>query len=357
MMRRGDGRQMKQVKLGIIGAGRIGKLHAENMRGLPQAQVRAISDLYPDSLQSWADASGLPGVRVSGSYRDILDDAEIEAVLICSPTDTHIDLIKEALQAGKHIFCEKPISFNLRETAQIVELVKAKGLKFQTGFNRRFDHNMSRVQELVRAGRIGEPHLLRITSRDPEPPPESYIASSGGLFIDMAIHDFDLARFMMNSEVVEVYAQGAVLIDPVFAKHDDIDTATISLRFASGALGVIDNSRKAHYYDQRVEVFGSEGCLSIQNDTPNTAELHTAAGVYRDKPLYFFLERYTGAYVRELESFVQAIAGGADVPVSAYDGYQAELIAHAAKLSLRERRPVALQELEVALQQQQWAQE
>ncbi|WP_028560276.1 inositol 2-dehydrogenase [Paenibacillus pinihumi] len=334
---------MEQIKLGIIGAGRIGKLHAENLKNLPQVKIKAISDLFADSIKDWAASCGIE--NVSNDYRNILQDEEINAILICSPTDTHISIIKEAAEAGKHIFCEKPISFNLQETAEIVELVKKHGVKFQTGFNRRFDHNMSRVEELVRAGKIGDPHMLKITSRDPAPPHPDYIPSSGGLFIDMAIHDFDLARFMMNSDVVEVYAQGAVLIDPAFAKHNDVDTATISLRFANGALGVIDNSRKAHYYDQRVEVFGSEGCLTIQNDFPNSAELYTNDGVYRDKPLYFFLERYNNAYIKEIQAFVEAIVANDLVPVTANDGYQAELIAHAARLSIKENRPVALKEL------------
>ncbi|MBJ6362449.1 inositol 2-dehydrogenase [Paenibacillus sp. GCM10012307] len=334
---------MEHIKLGIIGAGRIGKLHAENLKNLPQVKIKAISDLFADTIKDWAASCGIE--NVSKDYQSIIQDEEIDAILICSPTDTHISIIKEAAEAGKHIFCEKPISFNLQETAEIVELVQNHGVKFQTGFNRRFDHNMSRVQELVRAGKIGDPHLLKITSRDPAPPHPDYIPSSGGLFIDMAIHDFDLARFMMDSDVVEVYAQGAVLIDQAFAKHNDVDTATISLRFANGALGVIDNSRKAHYYDQRVEVFGSEGCLNIQNDFPNSAELYTSEGVFKDKPLYFFLERYNNAYIKEIEAFVDAIVANNLVPVTANDGYQAELIAHAAKLSLKENRPVALKEL------------
>ncbi|WP_027092732.1 inositol 2-dehydrogenase [Cohnella thermotolerans] len=342
---------MSKVRIGIVGAGRIGKLHAENLRQFKDVEIRAISDIFADQARGWAAQNGIE--RVTEDYRDILSDPDIDAILICSPTDTHVDIIKEAANAGKHIFCEKPISLDLSKTVQVLQWVKQAGIKFQLGFNRRFDHNMSRVNELLKAGKAGELHILKITSRDPAAPPESYIRSSGGLFADMAIHDFDLARFLTGSDVEEVYVQGAVRVDPVFAECGDIDTAVTTLKFKNGVLGVVVNSRQAHYYDQRVEAFGSAGTIAIQNDTPSTVEwFSSAGGVRRETPLYFFLERYKEAYVKEMRCFVDAVLNDEQVPVDVNDGYQAELIAFAAGISLREKRPVLLAEAEARLAQE-----
>jgi myo-inositol 2-dehydrogenase/D-chiro-inositol 1-dehydrogenase len=254
-------------------------------------------------------------------------------------------LIERAAAAGKHVFCEKPISFDLSRTKSAIEAVERAGLQLQTGFNRRFDPNFSRVRELIATGQIGDPHIIKITSRDPAPPPYEYIQVSGGLFVDMAIHDFDMARFLSGSEVEEVSVAGAVLVDPKIGELGDIDTAITTLRFSSGALGVIDNSRKAAYgYDQRVEVFGSKGQVHVQNEFPNSAELSTEQGVSRDKPQYFFLERYKESYRKEISDFIQAIRTGSPTSVTGYDGLQAERIAQAAKRSLVEKRAVKLSE-------------
>jgi myo-inositol 2-dehydrogenase/D-chiro-inositol 1-dehydrogenase len=341
---------MKQLNIGIIGAGRIGKIHAENLIRHPQARVVAISDLFAGpELNEWAAKSGIPAV--TNNSLDILDNPDIDAVFICSSTDTHVPLIKSAAERGKHIFCEKPVSMDLQQTEEAIEAVRRAGVQLQVGFNRRFDHNFKRVREHVRSGAIGDTHLIKITSRDPEPPPEAYIKVSGGIFMDMMIHDFDMARFLSGSEVEEVYAQGSVLIDPVFAAYEDIDTAIVTLRFASGALGVIDCSRKAAYgYDQRVEAFGSLGSSKAENDYPNTAVLTTAGGVQSDKPLHFFLERYSAAYIEETEQFINCLLQGEKVPVNGQDGWQAERIARAAKLSLREGRPIKLSELESTIE-------
>ncbi|MBD2869319.1 inositol 2-dehydrogenase [Paenibacillus arenilitoris] len=335
---------MDKVRIGIIGAGRIGRIHAENMLRRPDAEVAAISDPFADDkLREWAAARGIG--RVTRDSGDVMNDPSITAVFICSPTDTHVPLIKQAAAAGKHIFCEKPISMDIEQTKEAIEAAEAAGVKLQVGFNRRFDHNFRRVREVARSGQVGQPHLVKITSRDPEPPSMAYVRSSGGIFMDMTIHDFDMARFLSGSEAVEVHAYGSVLVDPSFAECDDIDTAIVTIKFANGALGVIDNSRQAVYgYDQRVEVFGSGGSATAANDYPNTAEIHTADGVLRDKPLHFFLERYNEAYVLETAQFVASIACGTDVPVSGQDGYQAELMALAAKCSLRLGRPVKLAE-------------
>jgi len=340
---------MNDVKIGIIGAGRIGKIHTDNLLHLPNVRIAGIADVQADSaLREWAAARGIS--RVTDDSLGFIRDPGLDAVLICSLTDTHVPLIREAARAGKHIFCEKPVSMDVRETMKALGETEKAGVKLQIGFNRRFDRNFRRIRELVSEGKVGEPHIIKITSRDPAPPPEGYIGKSGGLFMDMAIHDFDMARFLSGSEVEEVYACGKVRVDPVFARYGDVDTAVTTLTFKNGAIGVIDNSRKAVYgYDQRVEVFGSGGSVSADNDFPNTARMSTAEGIFRDKPLHFFLERYREAYREELRMFVESIVAGTDVPVSGYDGLQAELIALAAGLSCRSGRPVRLEEaLEMA---------
>ncbi|WP_054023849.1 inositol 2-dehydrogenase [Bacillus sp. FJAT-28004] len=336
---------MKKIKIGIIGAGRIGKIHADNLRRHPQAEIVAISDLFAGpELTEWALERGIP--FVTKDSEELLANPDIDAVFICSSTDTHVPLIKRAAQQGKHIFCEKPVSMDIRQTEEALEEVRKAGVQLQVGFNRRFDHNFKRIREHVQAGAIGETQLIKITSRDPAPPPEAYIKVSGGIFMDMMIHDFDMARFLSGSEVEEVYAQGSVLIDPVFGKHGDVDTAIVMLRFANGALGVIDCSRKAVYgYDQRAEVFGSKGSAAATNDHPNTAVLSTEEGIISEKPLHFFLERYNTAYIEETEQFINVLLQGGDVSVSGADACQAERIALAAKLSLRDNRSVKLSEL------------
>lgn len=333
----------KQLNIGVIGAGRIGRLHTENLLNHPQVKVKAIADLQIDHARAWANGLGIP--LLTQDAEQIISDPGIDAVFICTSTNTHIDMIERSAKAGKHIFCEKPISFDVRGTRLALQAASDSGVKFQLGFNRRFDPNFRRVREIVASGQIGDPHLIKITSRDPSPPPHDYIKVSGGLFMDMAIHDFDMARFLSGSEVDEVYVQGAVLVDPTIGELGDVDTAVIMLRFRNGAIGVIDNSRQAAYgYDQRVEVFGSLGQVNVQNDFPNSAEISTAGGVYRDKPKHFFLERYEVAYRLEIESFIKAIVNNENVPVSGEDGYQAELLADAAKKSWLEKRPVSLSE-------------
>ncbi|SFJ88184.1 inositol 2-dehydrogenase [Thermoflavimicrobium dichotomicum] len=336
---------MKKVKIGVIGAGRIGKLHAENLLHFPQVELKAVSDVYLENVSAWADKLGIP--RVTGDYREILEDDEIDAVFVCSSTDTHVSIIMEAARAGKHIFCEKPISFEMEQTKKALKSVKQAGVQLQVGFNRRFDHNFRKVRESIISGKIGNPHIIKVTSRDPAVPPKEYIQKSGGIFIDMTIHDFDMVRYLSGSEVEEVYVQGEVLIDHVFAECGDIDTAVTVLKLKNGAIGVIDNSRKAVYgYDQRVEVFGSKGCITVDNDYPNTALISTAEGVYQDKPKYFFLERYHHAYLEEVKSFIESVLEDRPVLVDGHDGLQAEMIAHAARRSWLEKRPVKLSELQ-----------
>ncbi|NLM74082.1 MAG: inositol 2-dehydrogenase [Clostridiaceae bacterium] len=332
----------KRIKVGVIGAGRIGKIHTENIKYfIPDAEVVAVSDINVEAIRSWAEGLGIP--KIVNDYKEILKDPEIDAVLICSSTNTHSQISIEAAEAGKHIFCEKPIDYDLDRIDAVLKAVEKAGVKFQVGFNRRFDHNFKKVRDLILEGKIGDPHIIKITSRDPAPPPIEYVKVSGGIFLDMTIHDFDMARYLSGSEVEEVYVNGAVLVDPAIGEAGDIDTAIITLKFKNGAIGVIDNSRKAAYgYDQRIEVFGSKGCVSADNDTPTTTVLSTEEGVVSDKPKYFFLERYTESFVTEVKYFIDAVVNNKPTPVGGIDGLNSVLIGLAAKKSLEEGRPVKL---------------
>ncbi|HYE84162.1 MAG TPA: inositol 2-dehydrogenase [Clostridia bacterium] len=335
----------KTIKIGIIGAGRIGKLHAENISyNVPGVEIKTIADVFADKISDWA--LGLGVKNVVKDYHEILNDPEIDAVLICSSTNTHAQISVEAAEAGKHIFCEKPVDLSIDKIKKAIDAVEKAGVKFQVGFNRRFDHNFKRVRDLVLEGKIGQPHIVKITSRDPAPPPAEYVKVSGGIFLDMTIHDFDMARYLSGSEVEEVYVQAAVLVDPAIGEAGDVDTAIITLKFENGAIGVIDNSRKAAYgYDQRVEVFGSKGSAAASNDTPTNTVLSTEEGVYSDKPLYFFLERYKNSFIDEMKDFFSAIINDKATPVTAIDGLKPVLIGLAAKKSLAEGRPVKLSEI------------
>lgn len=332
----------KRIKVGVIGAGRIGKIHTENIKYfIPDAEVVAVSDINVEAIRSWAEGLGIP--KIVNDYKEILKDPEIDAVLICSSTNTHSQISIEAAEAGKHIFCEKPIDYDLDRIDAVLKAVEKAGVKFQVGFNRRFDHNFKKVRDLILEGKIGDPHIIKITSRDPAPPPIEYVKVSGGIFLDMTIHDFDMARYLSGSEVEEVYVNGAVLVDPAIGEAGDIDTAIITFKFKNGAIGVIDNSRKAAYgYDQRIEVFGSKGCVSADNDTPTTTVLSTEEGVVSDKPKYFFLERYTESFVTEVKYFIDAVVNNKPTPVGGIDGLNSVLIGLAAKKSLEEGRPVKL---------------
>ena len=323
----------KKLRIGIIGAGRIGKLHATNlMRSVPMAELAAVSDVYEPAAKELAEKLNIPAYY--SDYRKILEGETIDAVFICSSTDTHSPISIEAAKAGKHIFCEKPIDHDLDRIAEVLDAVKAAGVKYQVGFNRRFDRNFRHVHEVVKNGGVGNVHIVKVTSRDPEAPPISYVKVSGGIFVDMAIHDFDMVRYLSGSEVEEVSAVGTCLVNPEIGAAGDVDTCIITLRFKNGALGVIDNSRQAVYgYDQRVEVFGSKGCITADNETTNNTTLYTADGVSKEKPLWFFLERYNDAYIQEEVDFVDACLNDKPTVVGAFDGLQPVKIAIAAKKS------------------------
>jgi myo-inositol 2-dehydrogenase/D-chiro-inositol 1-dehydrogenase len=306
----------------------------------------AISDIIVEAAEKAAAELGVPVVYQD--HRRILDDRSIDAVIICSSTDTHAQMIEEAAQAGKQIFCEKPIALDLGRIDQALAAVERAGVKLQVGFNRRFDPNFRRVQEIVATGEIGIPHVLRITSRDPQPPPIEYVKVSGGIFLDMTIHDFDMARFLMGSEVDEIYAAGGVMVDPAIGAVGDIDTTIITLRFANGALGAIDNSRRAVYgYDQRVEVFGSDGMVAVSNNTPDSAVVSSADGVHGPLPLFFFVERYTESYIVEMRAFVECVLQDKAPPVTGTDGRIPVVMGYAALKSYEENRPVKLSEIKM----------
>src|SRR5512141_1032089 len=334
------------LRFGVIGAGRIGKIHAEDLATrIPGALVAAIADVDLKAAQDLTDR--LHVLVATEDYQAILSDPNIDAVAICSSTDTHADIIAEAAAAGKHIFCEKPIALHLDKIDSALDAVEKAGVKLQIGFNRRFDPNFRKLRAMVAEGKIGTPHIIRITSRDPAPPPLSYVKVSGGMFLDMTIHDFDMARYLSGSEVVEVYAAAGVMVDPGIGEAGDVDTAVITLYFANGAIGTIDNCRKAVYgYDQRVEVFGSEGMVQAHNNTTDNDVYFSADGVESAKPLYFFLERYMDSFIAELKDFVQSILDDTTPPVVGMDGRIPVIIAMAAKKSYLEHRPVKLSEIE-----------
>ena len=334
-----------RLNIGIIGAGMIGKVHAENLAyRIPEANPLIIADINEKAARETAARCNIP--KMTTDYQEILADSEVDAVVICSSTDTHARIIGEAAQAGKHIFCEKPIDFSLAKIDQALALVNKAGVKLQIGFNRRFDANFARVRQAITSGEIGEPHLLHIISRDPEPPTPEYVKTSGGIFMDMTIHDFDMACFLIDSEVEEIFAYGGVRIDPEIGKAGDLDTVLILLKYADGTLGTIDNSEKAAYgYDQRVEVFGSKGAIQIANNYPNSATISTGESIHRELPLYFFVERYVDSYIAEMRAFVRAVLEDKPTPVSGADGRLPVVMALAARKSYDENRPVRLAEI------------
>ena len=336
---------VRKLQFGIIGAGRIGRVHAETLSfRLPNTTVRAIIDTDCKAARSLAERCSIPAIAESAEQ--IMADPEIDAVVICSPTGTHADLMVSAAQAGKHIFCEKPISLQLECIDRALKAVDASGVQLQIGFNRRFDSNFKRVRDAVAGGEIGVPSLMHIISRDPAPPPLSYVRTSGGIFMDMTIHDFDMARFLMGDEVEEIYTAAGVMIDPEIGKAGDLDTAVLVLRFRGGAIATIDNSRKATYgYDQRVEILGSLGKIETENRYPNQASISTADNVRRDLPLNFFMDRYEQSFVTEMESFATAILEGHPTAVSGIDGRITTVMALAARKSYDERRPVRIEEV------------
>jgi myo-inositol 2-dehydrogenase / D-chiro-inositol 1-dehydrogenase len=333
------------LRVGVIGVGRIGRMHADLLaRQVPDAAVAAVYDADRGSARDVADALGVPA---ADSVAELLGADDVDAVAICSSTDTHAGLLVAAAEAGKAAFCEKPISLDLAEVDRALDAVDAAGIPFQIGFNRRFDPAHQSVRDAVASGTIGAPHLVRISSRDPAPPPLSYVKVSGGIFLDMTIHDFDMARYVTGSEVVEVFARGALRVRPDFAEADDVDTALVTLVHEDGCLTAIDNSRRAVYgFDQRVEVFGAEGMAASENPPAHSGVVRTADGSRSAALPFFFLERYVPSYLREWAAFVEAVRTGTPPPVTTADARAPLVIGLAAWRSLRERRPVEVAEVE-----------
>ncbi|OGO20324.1 MAG: inositol 2-dehydrogenase [Chloroflexi bacterium RBG_16_48_8] len=335
----------REITLGLIGAGRIGRVHAESLaHRIQNIKLAAVADISLETAEKCADDFQIP--KATKDHYQIFENPNIDAVVICSSTDTHAQFIVEAAEAGKHIFCEKPIDHDLAKIDSALEVVEKAGVKLQIGFNRRFDPSFKKVRDLVAAGKVGTPHVIRITSRDPGPPPIDYIKVSGGIFLDMTIHDFDMARYLIDSEVEEVYAVGGVMVDPRIGKAGDIDTAVVVLNYQNGAIGVIDNSREAIYgYDQRLEVFGSGGSVAALNKTPDESVLINAEGAHASKPLYFFIERYAESYIAEMQEFVDCLREDREPSVTGVDGRVPVVMGLAAWKSYRENRPVKLSEI------------
>ena len=322
------------VNVGIIGAGRIGKVHVESIcTQVADAKVKMLADPFMnEQTEKWAKDMGVEAV--TKDYKEILADPDIDAVLICSSTDTHSPISVEAIKAGKHVFCEKPIDHDVAKIKEVIDALKESNVKYQVGFNRRFDHNFEAVQKAVADGKIGDTHIIKITSRDPEPPCADYVKVSGGIFLDMTIHDFDMVRFLAGCNATEVYVEAAVLVDPAIGEAGDVDTAVITLKMENGAIAVIDNSRKA-------------GMVAVSNDSTSSAVISNADGVTGEKPLYFFLERYMAAYAKEIKCFIEAIENDTDTPLGVMDGLEPVLMGLAAKKSLEEHRPVKISEITV----------
>ncbi len=331
------------VRIGLLGCGRIGYMHAELLsRRVQGTTLAAVYDVFSEAAASVAEAYG---AQHASSAAELIEADDVDAVAICSSTDTHIDLLVEAAAAGKPAFVEKPLSLDLAEVDRGIAAATEAGIGVQVGFNRRFDSAHRHVRDRVAAGEVGDVHLVRISSRDPDPPPISYIEVSGGIFCDMTIHDFDMARFVTGSEAVEVYATGGVRVDPAIGEAGDLDTAVVIVTHANGAITTIDNSRRAVYgYDQRLEAFGSAGMACSDNPTSATASYWDADGSHGRPLPYFFLDRYIPSYEAEWNAFVAMVHGGPS-PVTLADGRAPLVMGLAAWASVREGRPVPVAEI------------
>ncbi len=330
----------RQVAIGVIGLGAIGRVHGQNLASLvPGATLAAVADIDRAAIEAFTAQCPFPAAHED--YRDLLADPAVEAVVICSPPDTHAQIIEEAAAAGRHILCEKPIDCDLTRIDRALAAVQKAGVKLQLGFNRRWDANFLHVHDVVASGKIGRPYILHITSRDPRLPATSQSKASAGLFLDTTIHDFDIARYLMGSEVTSLYVLGGNGL----AESGGIDTALVSLRFASGAMGTIDNSVTVYGYDQRVEVFGSEGAIAVENERPHHATLTDREGSHTALPLHFYVERYAGSYLAEASAFVDCILRDTEPAVTGTDGRMATIIGLAAQRSYDEGRPVTPSEV------------
>ena len=330
------------VRFGLLGAGRIGRVHARAIGADPRARLVAVADAMPEAAAEVAKAYGADVRRIEA----IEAAGDIDAVVICTPTTTHADLIERFARAGKAVFCEKPIDLSLPRVRDCLKVVEGAKAKLMVGFNRRFDPHFRAVRQAIDEGRIGKVEMVTITSRDPGPPPLSYIATSGGIFRDMTIHDFDMARFLLGEEVETVQASASVLVDPAIGKAGDYDSVSVILTTPSGRQAVISNSRRASYgYDQRIEVHGEKGAVTAENQRPVSIEVATAGG-YTRPPLHdFFMTRYVDAYAAEIAAFVAGVADGAPLTPSGADGLAALALAEAALASVESGRAVRVADI------------
>ena len=332
--------EKKHVVLGLIGAGRIGKMHAENILShVPNAFLKSVADPHLD--KSWAARVGIP--EQLNDVNALLNDPEIEAVVIATPSSTHVSMIQLAAQAGKHIFCEKPIALSPIDIGKAIDAVNKANVKLQVGFNRRFDPEFRKVRQFVQSGEIGDIHIIKITNRDPIRPNLDFIPDSGGLFLDFSIHDIDTLRFISGCDIVEIYATGAVLVDPEIGKLGDIDTALVTAKLDNGALCQIDLSRETKYgYDQQLEVLGTKGCASVHNTSPTNSSLATVNGIKKDKPFFSFVERYKEAYIIEVKEFIECVQNNQKPIVTGDDALAAIKVAQAAGESFKNNKPVRI---------------
>lgn len=327
------------LNIGILGCGRIGQVHGATLAGMTTARAAAVSDFMPEAADALAQKLG----AVAKTTDDIIEDPNIDAVVIGTPTTTHYDLIHQAAAAGKAIFCEKPVDLSVDRIKECLAAVEAAGVPFMTAFNRRFDPSFAHLQKQISDQVIGNVEIVTILSRDPSPPPIGYIKTSGGIFRDMMIHDLDMARFLLGEDPVELTAAGSCLVDPDIGKAGDFDTAVVTLKTASGKLCQISNSRRATYgYDQRIEVHGSDGMLRADNMLENTVELSNGLGFRKAATQPFFLERYAAAYRAEMEHFVDVIGSGVEMTPTGIDGLKAQMLADAADASARDGQPRVL---------------
>nr|WP_295974571.1 inositol 2-dehydrogenase [uncultured Bacillus sp.] len=337
---------MRKLNCAVIGLGRVGKMHLENLLTIPEINIVGVSDYFIDNLHEWLNEKGVTKNRTK-NYMDLLNNSEVEAVFVFTSTNMHAEVTINAAKAGKHIFCEKPLSMDLTEdeTMEALNAVKENNVKLQMGFNRRFDPQFRDVYEQVRAGNIGEPHIVKITSRDPGLLPHEFIKTSGGLLMDFTMHDFDMARYMMDSNITEVYVKGNTLLDPTLKEINDVDTLAVILQFENGGYALIDNSRQAVYgYDQRVEVFGSEGVLRAENVSESTVLYMNKEHTQQKNPLPIFTVRYTQAYINEVKFFAHSVINDEPVVCSGEDVLLAQRVAIAAQKSLESGLPVKVEQ-------------
>lgn len=335
---------MNKVNIGILGLGRIGKIHLQNIvTKIDNAEVLAAMNPSLEG-QSFATKYNIP--NVSSDADIVFNNPDINAVMICSPSPSHADYITRAAESGKSIFCEKPLDLSLEKIQEIIAITEKHNVPLMVAFNQRFDPDFSRVKTMVEEGKIGDLRTIKITSRDPAPPPIGYIKSSGGMFLDMTIHDFDMARYIADSDVKEVYAQGRNLVDPAIGEAGDIDSGIVLITFENGVTAVIENSRQASYgYDQRLEAFGSKGMVQADNNLKDTHRFWDEGGSHKSRLLDFFIDRYEESYLNETNVFIQSLFEGKKPPVTGEDGLKATMIAIAANKSMAENRPVKITEI------------